>query len=59
MYKTLHDPATPPNVQKSDRDIFLYSIGMFVVFAHNAIAAQKRPDLTNRSSQPLAVVLKG
>jgi hypothetical protein len=37
LYKTLHDPNTPPNVQKSNRDIFLYTIGMFVVFAHNAI----------------------
>ena len=53
MYKTLHAPSTPPNVQKSDRDIFLYPIGMFVVFAHNAIVRTKeaRP---NQSLEPTA-----
>jgi DNA-binding MltR family transcriptional regulator len=43
MYKSLHAPTTPPSVQKSDRDIFLYSIGMFVVSAHNAIVQTKGP----------------
>jgi len=43
IYKTLHDPSTPPNVAKSDRDIFLYSIGMFVVLAHNAMVQKKSP----------------
>jgi Mannitol repressor len=41
IYATLHAPTTPANVQKSSRDIFLYSIGMFVVFAHNAIVQKK------------------
>ena len=38
MYHTLHSQPVPPEVQRSERDIYLYSIGMFVVFAHNAIA---------------------
>jgi len=37
IYKTLNSQSLPPNVQKTERDIYLYSIGMFVVFAHNAI----------------------
>jgi DNA-binding MltR family transcriptional regulator len=52
MYKTLHALTTPPNVQKSDRDIFLYSIAMFVVFVHNAIVRVKeaRPNQSSEST---------
>ena len=37
IYKTLHSQPLPPNVQKTERDIYLYSIGMFVGFAHTTI----------------------
>ncbi len=43
MYHTLHSQPVPPEVQRSERDIYLYSIGMFVVFAHNAILKLKAP----------------
>lgn len=37
IYKTLNAQTLSPNVQKTERDIFLYSIGIFVAFADNAM----------------------
>ena len=41
IYQTLNSPTTPPTVQKHERDVYLYSIRMFVVFAHKAIVQAK------------------
>ena len=43
VYHRLHSPEVPSIVQKSERHIYLYTIGLFIVFAHNAMLRSNQP----------------
>lgn len=50
MWKLVRDAPAESKVEKSDRHVFLFTVGMFVVFAHSQIVKLKKPN-TGPSSQ--------
>jgi DNA-binding MltR family transcriptional regulator len=42
MWKVVHSEPPDSKVEKSDRHVFLFSVGMFVMFAHNQIVKMKK-----------------
>jgi DNA-binding MltR family transcriptional regulator len=44
MWKLVHAEPADSKVEKSDRHVFLFTVGMFVVFAHNQILRLKKPN---------------
>jgi hypothetical protein len=42
MWKVVHSEPPDSKVEKSDRAVFLFSVGMFVMFAHNQILKVKK-----------------
>lgn len=51
MWKVVRDAPADAKVEKSDRHVFLFTVGMFVAFAHHQIVKLKKPS-PERSAAP-------